>query len=180
MDRRPRRRPNRPQPPRADLPSPAGPLDQRPSPGRATAILTNLAEAELPVSDLEPFYEARQTIEGWLSEATAALQLKGLWSRAFAGLEAFLLHAALASNLLNWWERRVLLPDAGLPHLGLRQLIDRVIALPPRILQAADGRLTLLLPPTHPYARHLAPPARPGSSRCRSSTSSSAMRISDA
>jgi len=123
-----------------------------------TAILTNLSEAELPALDLEPFDEARQTIEGWLSEATAALQLKGLWSRAFAGLEAFLLHAALASNLLNWWERRVLLPDAGLPHLGLRQLIDRVIALPARILQAADGRLTLLLPPAHPYARHLAPP----------------------
>jgi hypothetical protein len=123
-----------------------------------TAILTNLSDVELPASDLEPFYEARQTIEGWLSEATAALQLKGLWSRAFAGLEAFLLHAALASNLLNWWERRVLLPDSGLPHLGLRQLIDRVISLPARILQAADGHLTLLLPPAHPYARHLAPP----------------------
>jgi hypothetical protein len=123
-----------------------------------TAILTNLPEAELAAVDLEPFYEARQTIEGWLSEATAALQLKGLWSRAFAGLEAFLLHAALASNLLNWWERRVLLPDSGLPHLGLRQLIERVITLPARILQAVDGRLTLLLPPTHPYARHLAPP----------------------
>ena len=123
-----------------------------------TAILTNLSEAELPALDLEPFYEARQTIEGWLSEASAALQLKGLWSRAFAGLEAFLLHAALASNLLNWWERRVLLPDSGLPHLGLRQLIDRVIALPARILQAVDGRLTLLLPPAHPYARHRAPP----------------------
>jgi Transposase DDE domain group 1 len=123
-----------------------------------TAILTNLADAELPAVDLEPFYEARQTIEGWLSEATAALQLKGRWSRAYAGLEAFLLHAALASNLLNWWERRVLLPDSGLPHLGLRQLIARVITLPARILRAADGRLTLLLPPTHPYARHLAPP----------------------
>jgi len=123
-----------------------------------TAILTNLTEAELPTGDLEPFYEARQTIEGWLSEATAALQLKGLWSRAFAGLEAFLLFAALASNLLNWWERRVVLPGAGLPHLGLRQLIDRVIALPARLLRAADGHLTLLLPPTHPYARHLAPP----------------------
>jgi Transposase DDE domain len=123
-----------------------------------TAILTNLSEAELPVLDLEPFYEARQTIEGWLAEATAALQLKGLWSRAFAGLEAFLLHAVLASNLLNWWERRILLPASGLPHLGLRQLIDRVIALPARILQTIDGRLTLLLPPTHPYARHLAPP----------------------
>ena len=123
-----------------------------------TAIVTNLAEAELPTTELEPFYEARQTIEGWLSEATAALQLKGLWSRAFAGLEAFLLHAALASNLLNWWERRVLLSDSGLPHLGLRQLIDRVITLPARILRAADGHLTLLLPPAHPYARHLAPP----------------------
>jgi hypothetical protein len=123
-----------------------------------TAILTNLAEAELPARDLEPLYEARQTIEGWLSEATAALQLKGLWSRAFAGLEAFLLHAALASNLLNWWERRILLPDADLPHLGLRQLIDRVISLPARILQPADGHLTLLLPPNHPYARRLAPP----------------------
>jgi hypothetical protein len=123
-----------------------------------TAILTNLTDAELATSDLEPFYEARQTIEGWLSEATAALQLKGLWSRAFAGLEAFLLHAALASNLLNWWERRVLLPGSGLPHLGLRQLIARVIALPARILRAVDGHLTLLLPPTHPYARHLAPP----------------------
>ena len=64
----------------------------------------------------------------------------------------------MASNLLNWWERRVLLPDSGLPHLGLRQLIARVITLPARILQAVDGRLTLLLPPTHPYARHLAPP----------------------
>jgi hypothetical protein len=123
-----------------------------------TAILTNLTETELPTDELEPLYEARQTIEGWLSEATAALQLKGLWSRAFAGLEAFLLHAALASNLLNWWERRVLLPDTDLPHLGLRQLIDRVISLPARILQAPDGHLTLLLPPAHPYARHLAPP----------------------
>ena len=123
-----------------------------------TAIVTNLSEAELPTRDLEPFYEARQTIEGWLSEATAALQLKGLWSRAFAGLEAFLLHAALASNLLNWWERRALLPASGLPHLGLRQVIDRVITLPARILRAVDGHLTLLLPPAHPYARHLAPP----------------------
>lgn len=107
---------------------------------------------------LEPFSAARQTIEGWLSEATAALQLKGLWSRACAGLEACLLHAALASNLLNGWARRVLLPDSRLPHLGLRQLIARVIALPARILQAADGRLTRLVPPTPPYARHLAPP----------------------
>ena len=123
-----------------------------------TAILTNRSEAELPTCDLEPFSEARQTIEGWLSEATAALQLKGLWSRACAGLEACLLHAALASNLLNWWARRVLLPDSRLPHLGLRQLIARVIALPARILQAADGRLTRLVPPTPPYARHLAPP----------------------
>lgn len=123
-----------------------------------TAILTNLTEAELPTLDLEPFYEARQTIEGWLSEATAALQLKGLWSRAFPGLDAFLLLAALASNLLNWWERRVLLPDSGLPLLGLRQLIARVISLPARVLRADDGRLTLLLPPAHPYARHLAPP----------------------
>ena len=122
-----------------------------------TAILTNLPPEALPATELEPFYEARQTIEGWLSEATAALQLKGLWSRAFAGLEAFLLHAALVSNLLNWWERRELLPDSGLPQLGLRQLIGRVITLPARILRTAEGRLALVLPPTHPYARRLAP-----------------------
>jgi DDE family transposase len=122
-----------------------------------TAILTNLPADELPAAELEPFYEARQTIEGWLSEAADALQLKGLWSRAFAGLEAFLLHAALASNLLNWWERRELLPGSRLPHLGLRQLIGRVISLPARILRTADGRLALLLPPTHPYARRLVP-----------------------
>src|SRR6266542_2429091 len=122
-----------------------------------TAILTNLPETELAAVDLEPFYEARQTIEGWLAEATAALQLKGLWSRTFAGLEAFLLHAALASNLLNWWARRELLPGSGLPHLGLRQLIGRVITLPARVLRTADGHLALLLPPTHPYARRLVP-----------------------
>lgn len=120
-----------------------------------TAILTNLPADELPAAELEPFYEARQTIEGWLSEAADALQLKGLWSRAFAGLEAFLLHAALASNLLNWWGRRTLLPDSGLPPLGLRQLIGRVITLPARILQTAGGGLALLLPPSHPYARRL-------------------------
>ena len=122
-----------------------------------TAIITNLPVDELPTEASEPFYEARQTIEGWLAEATAALQLKGLWSRAFAGLEAFLLHAALVSNLLNWWERRELLPDSGLPHLGLRQLIGRIISLPARVLQTAEGRLALLVPPTHPYARRLAP-----------------------
>jgi DDE family transposase len=126
-----------------------------------TAIVTNLPAEELPAAELEPFYEARQTIEGWLAEATAALQLKGLWSRAFAGLEAFLLHAALVSNLLNWWERRALLPDSGLPRLGLRQLIGRVVSLPARIVQTAEGCLALLLPPTHPYARRLAP-AGPG------------------
>lgn len=122
-----------------------------------TAIVTNIPEEELPAWALEPFYEARQTIEGWLSEATDALQLKGLWSRAFHGLEAFLLYAALASNLLNWWERRQLLPDTGLPHLGLRQLIGRVITLPARVLRRSDQRLVILLPPTHPYARRLVP-----------------------
>ena len=126
-----------------------------------TAILTNLPADELPAAELEPFYEGRQTIEGWLSEAADALQLKGLWSRSFDGLEAFLLHAALASNLLNWWERRELLPGTGLPRLGLRQLVGRVIGLPARILQTADGQLALLLPPTHPYARRLVP-AAPG------------------
>jgi hypothetical protein len=83
------------------------------------------------------------------------LQLKGLWSRSFCGLEAFLLLAALTSNLLNWWTRRALLPGAGLPHLGLRQLVARVVAVPARVLRAPDGRLLLLLPPTHPYARRL-------------------------
>jgi hypothetical protein len=123
-----------------------------------TAIVTDLPVDALPTAALEPFYEARQTIEGWLAEATAALQLKGLWSRAFAGLEAFLLHAMLASNLLNWWARRDLRPGGALPPLGLRQLIGRVIALPARVLRAADGGLVLLLPPTHPYAGGLAPP----------------------
>jgi hypothetical protein len=120
-----------------------------------TAILTNLPAEEVPTAALEPFYEARQTIEGWLSEATAALQLKGLWSRAFCGLEAFLLLAALASNLLNWGARRALLPGSGLPHLGLRQLVARVVALPARVLRAPHGGLLLLLPPQHPYARRL-------------------------
>jgi hypothetical protein len=124
-----------------------------------TAIVTDLPVADLPPAELEPFYEARQTIEGWLSEATAALQLKGLWSRRFDGLEAFLLHAALGSNLLNWWEQRDLLPDSGLPHLGLRQLIGRVITMPARLVQTATGRLVVLLPPTHAYARRLVPTA---------------------
>src|SRR5581483_1219318 len=81
--------------------------------------------AEIATGALEPFYEARPTIAGWLSEATAALQLKGR--------EAFLLHAMLTSNLFNWWERRALLPGSGRPHLGLRQLIDRVITRPARL-----------------------------------------------
>ena len=122
-----------------------------------TAILTNLPADELPAAALEPLYAGRQTIEGWLSEAPAALQLKGRWSHACAGLAAFLLHAALVSHRLNWWERRHLLPTSGLPHLGLRQLIGRVIRLPARVLRSADGRLALLLPPAHPYARRLDP-----------------------
>jgi hypothetical protein len=125
-----------------------------------TAIVTNIPATELPAWAVEPFYEARQTIEGWLSEATDALQLKGLWSRSFCGLEAFLLYAALTSNLRNWWERRVLLPDAGLPLLGLRQLIGRVLSVPARVLRSADQRLILLLAATHPYARRLVPDCR--------------------
>jgi hypothetical protein len=120
-----------------------------------TALLTTIPATELDAAALEAFYEARQTIEGWFSEATAALPLKGLWSRSFCGLEAFLLLAALTSNLLNWWARRQLLPGSGLPPLGLRQLLARVVALPARVLRAPDGRLLLLLPPQHPYARRL-------------------------
>src|SRR3954451_14919996 len=126
-----------------------------------TAIVTDLPVTDLPPAELEPFYEARQTIEGWLSEAPAALQLKALGSRRFDGLEAFLLHAALGSHLLNWWEQRDLLPDSGLPHLGLRQLIGRVITMPARLIQPAAGRLVVVLPPTHAYARRLVP-AAPG------------------
>jgi hypothetical protein len=120
-----------------------------------TALVTDIPAAELDAAALEAFYEARQTIEGWFSEAAAALPLKGLWSRSLAGLTAFLLLAALTSNLLNWWTRRALLPGTGLPHLGLRQLVGRVVALPARVLRAPDGRLLLLLPPLHPYARRL-------------------------
>ena len=69
----------------------------------------------LPAEELEPFCEARQTIGGWLSEATAAPQLEGPWSRASRGLAASLLHAALASNLLNSGQRRELLPASGRP-----------------------------------------------------------------
>lgn len=96
-----------------------------------------------------------------MSEASDALQLKGLWSRSFCGIEAFLLHAALTSNLLNWWERRDLLPASDLPPVGLRQLIGRVISVPARVLRTADQRWLLLVPPTHPYARRLVP-AAPG------------------
>lgn len=126
-----------------------------------TEIVTNLPASALAAADLEPFSEARQTIEGWLSEAADALQLKSLWSRSFGGIEAFLLHVAFASNLLNWWARRALLPASGLPLLGLRQLIGRVITLPARVLRATDQRWLLLLPPAHPYARRLVP-AAPG------------------
>jgi hypothetical protein len=119
-----------------------------------TAILTTIPADELDAAALEAFYEARQTIEGWFSEAAAALQLKGLWSRGFCGLEAFLLLAALTANLLNWWARRQLLPGSGLPLLGLRQLVGRVVAVPARVLRTAEG-LLLLLPPDHPYARRL-------------------------
>ena len=119
-----------------------------------TALVTNIPASELDAAALEAFYEARQTIEGWFSEATAALQLKGLWSRSLPGLTAFLLLAALTSNLLNWWARRALLPGSGLPLLGLRQLVGRVVAVPARVLRTADG-LLLLLPPDHPYARRL-------------------------
>jgi hypothetical protein len=42
--------------------------------------------------------------------------------------------------------------------VGLRQVIGRVIALPARVLRAADGGLVVLLPPAHPYARRLVPP----------------------
>ena len=124
-----------------------------------TAIVTNIPTEELPALALEPFYEGRQTIEGWLSEATDALQLKGLWSRSFCGIEAFLLHAALTSNLLNWWERRALLPDSGLPHLGLRQLTRRVMGIPARVMRTSDRRLRMVLPSAHPYARRLVPAA---------------------
>ena len=121
-----------------------------------TAIVTNLPGDEVPAAALEPFYEARQTIEGWFSEAGAALQLKGLWSRRCDGVEAFLLHAALASNLLNWWARRELLAEAGRGPLGLRQLIGRVVGMPGRVLCTVEGELAVLLPPRHPYARRLA------------------------
>lgn len=120
-----------------------------------TAIVTNLPPTDLPTAEVEPYYEARQTIEGWLSEADAALQLKGLWSRRFEGVEAFLLHAALASNLLNWWARREVPPTEGQAPLGLRQLIGRVITIPARVLRTAEGQLALLVPPGHPFARRL-------------------------
>ena len=123
-----------------------------------TAIVTNVSAAEIALPEAEPFYEARQTIEGWLSEATAALQLKGLWSRSFDGLEAFLLLAALASNLLTWWARRVVWAGCARPPLGLRQLIARVITVPARVLQTWHGQFLFLLPPAHPYAHRLLPP----------------------
>ena len=50
-----------------------------------------------------------------------------------------------------------MLPDSGLPHLGVRQLIGRVLTVPARVLRAADQHLVLLLSAAHPYARRLVP-----------------------
>ena len=53
-----------------------------------------------------------------------------------------------------------MLPDTDLPHLGLRQLTRRVIAIPAQVLRTPDHRLALVLPAAHPYARRLVPAAR--------------------
>jgi hypothetical protein len=71
-------------------------------------------------------------------------------------VEAFLLHAALASTLRNWWARRAVPPANDRAPLGLRQLIGRVIARPARDLRTTEGPLTLRLPPRHPDAPRLA------------------------
>jgi hypothetical protein len=65
-----------------------------------TAIVPDPPPEVVAAADLEPFYEARQTIEGWRAEATAALPLEGLRSRSCRGLSAFLLDVASCRPLI--------------------------------------------------------------------------------
>jgi hypothetical protein len=119
------------------------------------AMVTTIPCAELPTRQGEPRDAARQTSEGWLSEASAALQRKGLGSRRFAGVEACLRHAALAAHRLTWWGRQQVPPADGQPPLGVRQLIGRLIAIPARVVRTRERYLALRLPPRHPFARRL-------------------------
>jgi hypothetical protein len=144
-----------------------------------TAIVTDLPPEVLPTAELEPFYEARQTIEGWLSEATAALQLKGVWSRSFRGLSAFLVYATLACNLLNWWLRRQLRApgnpcSACASSSAASSLSQRDWCARSRVTSCCSCRPPTRMPPGWPVPR----PA--GNSRCPSLTSARVMRISDA
>jgi hypothetical protein len=133
----------------------------------SAAIVADCRRAPCPPPRWSRSTRPARRLRAWLSEATAALQLKGLWSRAFGILEAILLHAMLASNLLNRWVWQETLPGRGLPPLRPRQVVGRVIAVPARVLRAVDGGL-LLVPPARPYARALAsrPLAGNSPSRC--------------
>ena len=154
---RPGRRAGRGQPARRRVPPGPGPRDRGAPAGRATPPSSRHPGVRAGRGrDLEPFYEAgRPSKAGSPRRRGPAAQ--GPVVPQLRGPDAFLLPAALASNLLNWWTRRELLPGSGLPHLGLAPTVGRVLAMPARVVRAPDGRLLLLLPPPAP----LRPPPGP-------------------
>ena len=117
-------------------------------------LLTNLSAEQLRLEQAIEVYDARTTIEHYFWDEAHALGARHVRSHEHAGAALFQWLVATTSNLLKWLQRRVL-SRTPVAQFGIKQLVNRVFAIP-ALVRTQGRELVLVLPLAHQLVRGLA------------------------
>jgi len=114
-------------------------------------LYTTISSKEKEPVEVAHHYNKRQIIEAEIKAERNGPQLNHLRTRSFYGIYSFLVHLALAMNLVLLF-RHTVLKDTVLQELGLKELTAKFINIPAKI-ENRNGKLLLGFPQTHPLVK---------------------------
>jgi hypothetical protein len=114
------------------------------------------AQIKKSMNEVEIFelYGQRQIIESVFDTEKNGLAIDVLKCRNFIGLSASCLLTLISYNLLCVFRKNVL-SKLQLDHLGIKEIVKRLMNIPARIEQKDNG-VSFVFPKNHPYTKNMA------------------------
>ena len=114
-------------------------------------LYTTIDKLEKEPVEIAHHYNKRQIIEAEIKAERNGPKLNHLRTRSFWGIYSFMIHLALAMNLVLMF-RHTVLKGTALQELGLKELTTRFMNIPAKI-ENRNGNLLLGFPQRHPLVK---------------------------
>ena len=114
-------------------------------------LYTSISKYEKEPVEIAHQYNERQIIEAEIKAERNGPKLNHLRTRSFYGIYSFMLHLAMAMNLVLKF-RHMVLKGTALQKLGLKELTARFMNIPAKV-ENRNGTLVLGFPKSHPLVK---------------------------